>query len=118
LRRGRFFVEFFGGFRAAMKICGAVAGDGSEPAGETGDFAESGEARQGLEKDVLHEIGYVREGNSGEKNPVNQAGVTGVKKAERGTVTQLRGAYEGVVGAGGIVDGGHGRGTGAGSAEF
>jgi len=118
LCRGGFFVEFFGGFRAAMKICGAVAGDGSEPTREARHFAESGEARQGLEKDVLHEIGYVREGNSGEKNPVHQAGVTGVEETEGGAITSLGGANKVVVGAGGIVDGGHGRGTGAGSAEF
>jgi hypothetical protein len=118
LRGVRLFVEFFGGFCATMKIRGAIAGDGGEPSGEARDFAESGEARQSQEKDVLHEIVCVGEGNSGEENPVNHAGVAGVQKAERGAVTLLRGAYEGVVGTGGIVDGGHGRGTGAGCAEF
>ncbi len=101
-----------------MKICGAVAGDGGEPAGEAGDFAESGEARQGLEKDVLHEIGYVWEGNSGEKNPVNHAGVAGVEETEGGAITSLGGANKVVVGAADFADSVHGRGAGAGSADF
>jgi len=118
LRGVRFFVEFFGGFCAAMKICGAVAGDGGEPSGEVGNFAESGEARQGLEEDVLQEIVYVGEGNSGEEYTVDHAGVTGIEKAEGRAITTLSRKDQGIVWAAGFADSVHGRGTGPGSAEF
>ena len=118
LRGGRFFVEFVGGFCAAMKIRGAIAGDGSEPAGEAGDFAKSSEARQGLEKDVLHKIVDVGEGNSGEEDPVDHAGVAGVQKTEGGAITMLSGANERVIGSASFLDSVHGRGSGTGSAEF
>jgi len=101
-----------------MKIGGAVAGDGGEPSWEAGDFAESGKAGQGLEKNVLDQIVDVGEGNTGEENAVDHAGVAGVEEAERGAITFLSGADQGVVGAAGFVDGVHGWGAGAGSAEF
>ena len=118
LRGGGFFVEFVARFDAAVKIGGAVAGDGGEPTGEAGEFAESCEARQGLEKNVLHKIVYVGEGNSGEENPVNHTGVAGIEKSEGGAVAVLGGANKVVVGAAGFVGSVHGRGSRAGSAEF
>ena len=118
MRRGGFLVEFFVGFGAAVKICGAIAGDGSEPPGETGDFAEHTEPRQGLEEDVLHEIVNIGEGNAGKQNAVDHAGVTSVKETKCGAVASLGGANEGVVGAASLVWKTHGRRTGAGRAEF
>ena len=119
LRGGRFFVEFVAGFDAAVKIGGAVAGDGGEPSGEAGDFAKSAEARQGLEEDVVDEIVNVGEGHAGEENAVDHAGVAGVEHAEGCAVTTLGGAHEGVVGAAaGFQRRIHGRRTGAGRAEF
>lgn len=115
---GRFLVEFFVRFDAAMKIGGAIAGDGSEPSGKAGDFTESVEPRQGLEENVLHQIVDVGEGNAGEENTVDHAGVAGVEKAEGGAISTLSGADEGVVRAAGFVDSVHGRGTGDGRAEF
>jgi hypothetical protein len=115
---GGFLVEFFVGFEAAMKIGGAIAGDGGEPPGEARNFAQIGEARQGLEEDVLHEVVDVGEGNAGEENAVDHTGVAGIKKAECVAVTSLGGANKGVVGASGFVRNTHGRGTGAGRAEF
>jgi hypothetical protein len=101
-----------------MKIRGPIAGDGGEPSGEVRELAESGKAGQGLEEDVLHEIVDIGEGNPGEENAVDHAGVAGVQEAERGAVTPLGGANKVVVRAAGFVDGVHGRGTGAGRAEF
>jgi hypothetical protein len=71
-----------------------------------------------LEEDVLQEIIDVGEGNSGQKNPVDHAGVAGIEKAEGGAVTMLGGADEGVLGTAGLVDSVHGRETGAWRAEF
>ena len=48
-----FFDKFVVRLAAAMKIGGAIAGDGGEPAGELRNFAERGEARESLEEDVL-----------------------------------------------------------------
>ncbi len=118
LRGNGFFVEFGARFGAAVKIGRAIAGDGSEPSGETGDFAESGEAGQGLEEDILYEIVDIGERNPSEENAVDHAGIAGVEEAEGGAITLLSGPDEGVVGAAGFVDNVHGRGTGAGRAEF
>jgi len=101
-----------------MKIYGAIASDGSEPSGEAGDFTESVEARQGLKKDVLHEIVDLGEGNAGEENAVDHAGVAGVQKTEGGAITMLSCANERVIWAAGFLDTVHGRGTGAGRSEF
>ncbi len=70
-----------------------------EPAGEFGDFAERGEAREGLQENVLDEIVDVGMGHAGEKDAVDHAGVAGVEKTEGGTIALLGGADEGVVGA-------------------
>src|SRR5258708_25190581 len=102
-----------------MKIGGAVAGDGGEPSREAGDFAQRAEARQGLEKNVLHEIVDVGEGNAGEQDPVDHAGVASVEKAEGGAVTPLGSADKGVIGATTEFERRiHGRRTGARGAEF
>ena len=82
-----------------MKVRGAIAGDGGEPAGEFGDFAERREAREGLEENVLDEVVDVGMGNAGEKDAVDHAGVAGIEKAEGRAVALLGGADEGVVGA-------------------
>jgi hypothetical protein len=113
-----FLVEFFVGFEAAMKIVGAVASDGGQPSGEAGDFAQIGEASQGLEEDVLHEVVDVGEGNASEENAVDHAGVAGVEQAECGTVATLGGANEGVVWAAEFVRKIHDRWTAARRAEF
>ena len=116
---GGFFVEFFVGFEAAVKIGGAIARDGGEPPGEAGDFAERVEARQSLKEDVLDEIVDVGEGNASEKNSVNHAGIAGVKETEGGAVAAPGSADEGVVGAAaGFMRRIHGRRTGAGRADF
>ena len=102
-----------------MKIGGAVAGDGGEPSGEAGDFAKSAEAGQGLEKNVLREIVDGGEGNAGEQDPVDHAGVASVEKAERGAVTPLGSADKGVIRAAIEFERRiHGRRTGARGAEF
>jgi hypothetical protein len=113
-----FLVEFFVGFDAAMKIVGAVASDGDQPSGEAGDFAQIGEAAQGLEEDVLHEVVDVGEGNASEENAVDHAGVTGIEQSESDTVAALGGANEGVVWAAEFVRKIHDRWTGARRAEF
>ena len=115
---GGFFVEFFVGFDAAVKIGGAIARDGGEPCGEAGDFAERSEAWQGLEEYVLHQIVDVGEGNASEENTVDHAGVTGVEQSESGTVATLGGANEGVVWAAEFVRKIHDRWTAARRAEF
>ena len=118
LRGSGFLVKFVIGFDAAMKIGGAIAGDGGEPSGKVGDFAQIGEAWQGLEEDVLHEVVDVGEGDASKENAVDHAGVAGVEKAECGAVAVLGGANKGVVGAAGFVKRIHGRRTGARRAEF
>ena len=115
----RFLVEFFIWFDAAVKIGGAVAGDGGEPSGEAGDFAQRAEAPQGLEENVLHEIVDAGEGNAGEQDPVDHPGVASVEKAECGAVTPLGSADKGVIGATIEFERRiHGRRTGARGAEF
>ena len=114
----RFLVEFFVGFEAAMKIGGAIAGDGGKPSGKAGDFAQIGDAGQGLEEDILHEVVDVGEGNASEENTVDHAGVTGVEQSESGTVATLGGANECVVWAAEFVRKIHDRWTAARRAEF
>ena len=101
-----------------MKIGGAIAGDGGEPARKLGDLAERGEVREGLEKNVLDEVVDVRVVDAGKQDAVDHAGVAGVEETECGAIALLSGANEGVVGA--IVIGGsvHGRETGGERAEF
>jgi hypothetical protein len=119
LHGGSVLVEFFICFDTAVKIGGAVAGDGGEPSGEAGDVAERGKSRQGLEKNVLHEIVDVGEGNAGEQDPVDHARVARVEKAEGGAVTPLGSADKGVIGATTEFERRiHGQRTGARGAEF
>jgi hypothetical protein len=104
-RGGDFFADGFFGkfvvrFAAAVKVGGAVASNGREPAGKFGNLAKSVEARKGLEKNVLDEVVHVGVSNAGEENAVDHAGVAGIEKAEGGTVALLGGAHEGVVRAG------------------
>jgi hypothetical protein len=94
-----FFDEFVKRFVVTVKVGSAVAGDGGEPAGEFGDFAEGGEAREGLEENVMDEIVDVGVGNAREKDAVDHTGVTRVEEAEGRAIALLGGAYEGVVGA-------------------
>ena len=94
------FAEFIDGFAAAVKVGGAVASDGGEPAGEFGNFAKREETREGLEEDVLDEIVDVRIGNAGEENAMNHAGVAGVELAKGGAIALLGGADEGVIRSG------------------
>jgi len=115
---GRFFDKLVERFTAAVKVRGAIASDGGEPAGEFGDFAERGEARESLEENVLDEVIDVGMGNAGEKDPVDHAGVACVEKTEGGTIALLGGADEGVVEAAVLPRSVHGRGTGAGRMEF
>ena len=49
-------VKFFGRLRMAMKIVGAIAGDGCQPASESRHVAERVEAGKGLQENVLDEI--------------------------------------------------------------
>lgn len=112
------FVELVVGFGTTMKIGGAIARDGGEPTGEFGGFTEGTEARQGLEKDVLDEIVDVGIRHAGEKDAVDHARVTGVKKTEGGAVALLRGADERVVGAAVFRRGDHGCETGMEAMEF
>jgi len=86
-------------FATAMKIDGAIAGDGGEPAGELGDFAERGQARESLEEDVLEKVVDVGVRDAGEKNAVDHTGVARVEESEGGTIALLGGADEGVVGS-------------------
>jgi hypothetical protein len=115
---GRFFDKLVERLTAAVKVRGAIASDGGEPAGEFGDFAERGETREGSEKNVLDEVVDVGVRDAGEKDAVDHAGVTGVKKTEGGTIALLGGADEGVVGAAVLLRSVHSRETGAGRMEF
>ena len=99
---GSFGVERKVRFGVAMKIRGAVAGDGGEPAGEVGGIAEGGEFRKCPEEDVLDEVFNVMRRDASEQDTVNHAGVTGVEVAVGGAVSFLRGAHEGGVGSRGI----------------
>jgi len=92
-----FFVKRDVVFRVAMKIGGAVAGDGGEPAGEFGRFAEGGEAREGLQEDVLDEVFGVVRRHARQQDAMDHAGVAGVKEAESVAVAVLRGANQGVI---------------------
>ena len=116
--RGGFFVERKIIFGAAMKIGGAVAGNGGEPAGKLGSFAERREPREGLEKDVLDEIFGVGRRHAREQNAVDHARVAGVEEAEGGAVAALRGAHQGVIRPGRVGGVGHGEETCAGGAKF
>ena len=64
-----FFDEFVERFAAAVEVGSAVAGDGGEPTGEFGYFAEGGEAREGLEENVMDEVVDVGMGNARERMP-------------------------------------------------
>lgn len=101
-----------------MKIGGAVAGDGGEPTGELGDFAERGETRKGLEENVVDKVVDVGVRNAREKDAMDHAGVTGIQETEGGAIALLGGADEGVVG--GVVVGSsvHCYETGGGRMEF
>jgi hypothetical protein len=96
---GGFFDKFIERFAATMKIGGAIARDGGEPAGKFGGFAQRSETRKGLEENVLHEVVYVGVGNAGEKNAVDHAGIAGIQEAKGGAIALLGRADEGVVGA-------------------
>lgn len=115
---GGFIDKFAGGFAAAVKVRGAIAGDGGEPAGKFGDFPQRGEPGQSLEEDVMDEIVDVGVRYAAEKNAVDHAGVAGIENAEGGTVALLSGADERMVGA--VMLGGsiHDREPGAGRMEF
>jgi hypothetical protein len=106
------------GFAAAVKIRGAIAGNGSEPAREFGDFAKRGEAREGLEENVLDEVVDIGVGDAGKKDAVDHAGVAGVEEAEGRAVALLGGADQGVVGDGMLAGCVHCGETGAGGVEF
>jgi hypothetical protein len=102
------FVECIGGVRLAMKIDGAITGDGGEPSTKAGDVAKGMEAREGLEEDILNEVIDRRVRNSGEENAVDHAGVTGIKHTEGGAIAALRGLDEGDISAAGVGGGVHG----------
>jgi hypothetical protein len=104
--------EFVMGLGATMKIGGAVAGDGREPAREFGNFAERGEARESLQENVLEKIVDVGVGNAGQKDAVNHTGVARVEKAEGGAIAVLGGADERVFGSVGERRGVHGKAAG------
>jgi hypothetical protein len=114
----KFFVEFFVRVRLAMKVCGAIAGDGGEPTGKFGDFAQCVETRQGVEEDVLDQVVNIGVGDAGEKDAVDHARVAGVKEAKGGAVAALGGTDKSIVGAAVFRGRDHGCETGAGGAKF
>ncbi len=81
-----------------MKIGGAIAGDGGEPTGKLGNFAERRKARESLEEDVLEEVVDVGVGDAGEKDAVDHAGVARVEESEGGAIALLGGSHKSVVG--------------------
>ena len=103
-----------------MKVCGAIAGDGGEPAWKFGGFAKGVEPGERLEENVLNEIVDVGVRNSGEEDAVHHAGIASVEESEGGAVALLGGADEGVVfgAAIGFVGRNHGRETGVGGMKF
>lgn len=101
-------VKFFGRLRMAVKIRGAVAGNGGEPASEAGDITERIEAGKGLEKNILDEVFDGGVGNFGEENAVDHAGITGIEKTEGGAIAVLRGLDERDIGGGRLGGGIHG----------
>ena len=103
-----FFNELVRGFGAAMKIGGAIAGDGGKPAGEFGHVAEGGETREGLEENVVDEIIDIGGWNTGQKDAVDHAGVARIEEAEGVAIAVLSGPDEGVVVSGGVRRGVHG----------
>jgi hypothetical protein len=113
-----FLVECVVRFNAAVKIRGAVAGNGGEPAWEFGYFAERVEARQGLEEDVLDQVIDVGIRHAGEQNTVDHAGVAIVEEAKGGAVTLPGSEDERVVGAAGFRRSVHGCETGMGGSKF
>jgi hypothetical protein len=97
LNRSGFFHELVERLAAAMKIGGAITGDGGEPAGEFGDFTKRREARKSLQENVLNEIVYIGGRNAGEKDAMDHASVAGIEEAKGGAVALLGSADEGVV---------------------
>lgn len=95
-------------FCVAVKIGGAIAGDGGEPAGKIVGIAEGSEFRECLEEDVLHEVFDVTGRDAAEENAVNHAGVTRIEMAVGGAIAILRGADKRSVGSAGIERGIHG----------
>ena len=123
---GGYVDKFAGGFAAAVKVRGAIAGDGGEPGGKFGDFPQRGKPGQSLEEDVMDEIIDIGVRYAAEKDAVDHAGVAGIEDAEGGTVALLSGADEGMVKGmiggmvGAVMLGGsiHDREPGAGRMEF
>ena len=68
---------------AAVKVRGAIASDGGEPAGEFGEFAERGEAREGLKENVLEEVVDVGIGERGREGCRGPCGSSGRKEDRR-----------------------------------
>ena len=93
-----FFDKFVVRFAAAMKIGGAIAGDGGEPTGELGNFAKGRQARESLEEDVLEEVVDVGVRDAGEKDAVDHASIARVEETEGRAIALLGGADDGVVG--------------------
>ena len=77
-----------------MKIGGAIAGDGREPAGEIVGIAQGGELGEGLEEDVLNKVFDLVGWNAGEQDTVDHAGVPRIEDAVGGAVAVLRGANQ------------------------
>jgi len=96
--RARSFVgEFVVGLSASVKIVGAVAGDGSEPTREFGDFAKGDDTRQSLQENILKEVVHVGVRNAREQDAMDHAGVSGVENAEGGPIASLCGPDDGIV---------------------
>jgi hypothetical protein len=107
----KLFVEFSGRLRMAVKIHGAIAGDGREPATEARNVAERIEAGKGLEENILDEIFDGSVGDFREENAVDHAGVTGIEQTEGVAIAVLRGLDKRDIGAGRLGGGIHGRET-------
>jgi hypothetical protein len=95
---GGLFVEFVDGFATAVKIGGAVAGNGGKPAREFGGVTKPSEAGKGLEENVLDEVVDVGVRDTGENDAVDHASVAGIEEAEGGAIALLGGADEVLVG--------------------
>lgn len=98
----KFLVELVGRPRLAVEIDSAIASDGGEPTAEAGSVAERVEAGKRLEENILQEVVHGRVRDSGEKDAVDHAGITGIKNPESVAVAVLCGVDERDVGAAGL----------------
>src|SRR5215469_12452879 len=66
-----------------MVVIGAIAGDGCQPAAKPSYIAKGMKPRQRQEKDIVHQIVDIAEGNPRQQDSMHHAGVAVVELPER-----------------------------------